>query len=335
MNLSGGVFRGWRACAAALLAVALVSVYSPSYAQSPSSFPERTVRLLVQYPPAGSVDIAARILAKELTDLWGKSVVVDNKPGASGLIANETLAKAPGDGYTLLLSTNGPIVTVPFFQKEMRYDTLTDLVPVAMVGTFQYVLCASSALKIKTLSEFIAAARARPGRIDYATNGIGGTHHLAWEQLQREAGIVLNHIPFKGAAPALQEVLAGRVSMIFTAVATAFPYIKDGRLVVLASGGRERLPLMPDLATVAESGFPGFDVSTWLAVFTSRGTPPALVEEISKDINKVTLSKSYKDALALRGTDALTSTSKALAELVRTEYERNRTLIKTLGIKVN
>jgi len=317
------------------LAAVLVSVHAPGHAQSPSSFPERPVRLLVQFSPGGAVDVTARILAKELTDLWGKSVVVDNKPGASGVIACDILAKAPGDGQTLLLATDGTLVTVPFFQEKMPYDTLTDLVPVAMVGMFPFVLVASSTLKVKTLSEFVAAARARPGRLDYATNGVGGTHHLAWERFQRQAGIKLTHIPFKSAAPALQEVLAGRVSVIFTGVATAFPYIKDGRLVSLATVGLERLPFMPELPTVAELGYPGFEVTTWMAVLAPKGTPPALVEKISADINKVTLSKSYQDSLAQRGSEARTSTPRELAQRIHAEYERNRTLIKTLGVKAN
>ena len=174
-----------------------------------------------------------------------------------------------------------------------------------------------------------------PGAIDYATNGICGTHHLAWERLQRAAGITLHHIPFKSAAPALQEVLAGRVSMMLIGVSTAFPHIKDGRLVSLATGGLARSPFLPNLPTLAESGFPGFEVVAWMAVMAPKGMPPALLDKISRDINKVTLSKAYHDSLAQRGSEPRTSTPKELAERIHREYESTRTLIKSLGIKSN
>lgn len=325
--------RGWRAFTTVFLAVALAPVSAPGQAQNPSSFPERQVKLLVPYSPSGAVDITARFLAKGLSEVWGQPVVVENKPGASGLIAAEMLAKAPGDGYTLMLTDDGVLVTVPFFQEKMPYDTLTDLVPVAMAGMFPYVLVANSALKARTLPELVAAAKARPGVIDYATNGIGGTHHLAWQRLQSAAGITLHHIPFKSAAPALQEVLAGRVSMMLIGVSTAFPHIKDGRLVSLATGGLARSPFLPNLPTVAESGFPGFEVASWMAVMAPKAMPAALVEKISRDINKVTLSKAYGDSLAQRGSEPRTSTPQELADRIHREYESTRTLIKSLGIK--
>ena len=224
MRLLQNIRGRWRVCATALLAMALAPVSAPGNAQSPSGFPERQVRLLVPYAPSGAVDITARFLAKGLSEVWGQPVVVENKPGASGLIAADMLAKAPGDGYTLMLTDDGVLVSMPFFQEKMPYDTLTDLVPVAMAGMFPYVMVANTALGAKTLPELIAAAKARPDAIDYATNGIGGTHHLAWERLQHAAGIKLHHIPFKSAAPALQEVLAGRVSMMLVGVSTAFPH---------------------------------------------------------------------------------------------------------------
>lgn len=328
-----GIRRGWRVGAAAFLTAALTLTCAPSHAQRPAGFPERQVRLLVPYAPSGAVDITGRLLAKELTELWGQPVVVENKPGAAGLIAAEMLAKAPGDGYTLMLTDDGVLVSMPFFQEKMPYDTLTDLVPVAMAGMFPYVIVANATLKVKSLPELVAAAKARPGAIDYATNGIGGTHHLSWERLQRAAGITLHHIPFKSSAPALQEVLAGRVSMMLVGVSTAFPHIKDGRLVSLATGGLERSAFLPNLPTVAESGFPGFEVVAWMAVMAPKGMPPALLEKISRDINKVTLGRAYGDGMAQRGNEARTSTPQELADRIHREYEGTRALIKALGIK--
>ena len=325
--------RSWRAVVNAILAIALASVCAPSLAQKSAWTPERPVRLVVPYAPSGAVDITSRFLAKELSDMWGQSVVIENKPGAAGLIGAETVVKAPADGYTLLMTDDGVLVTMPYFQEKMPYDTLTDLAPVAMVGMFPFVIVAHTSLKAKSLQEMVALAKARPGVIDFATNGVGGTHHLVWERLQRAAGIKLNHIPFKSAAPALQEVLAGRVSMVMVGVSTALPYIKDGRLVSLATGGLKRSSFLPQLPTVAESGFPGFEVVAWIAVLAPKGTPPALVEKISADLNKATSSKTYQDNLAQRGSESRTSTPRELAERIRTEYERTGAMIKTLGLK--
>lgn len=316
------------AIASAFLAITAAT----SFAQ-PRPFPERGVRLVVPYAPSGAVDITARILAKELSEQWGQPVVVDNRPGAAGVIAADIVAKAPADGYTLLLTDDGVLTTVPLFNDKMPYDTLTDLVPVAMVGMFPYVLIANTSLKVKSLAELVAAAKARPGAIDYATNGVGGTHHLSWERLQRAAEIKLNHVPYKSAAPALQDVLAGRVPMMLAAVATAFPFIKDGRLVPIATGGQTRVPALPELPTLIESGFAGFEVISWMAVLAPKGTPAALVERLSAELAKVTQSDSYRNGLAQRASEPRTSTPRELTERIRTEFERNQALVRSLGIK--
>ncbi len=321
-------------CGRLLAAAVLVATAFCANAQS-RAYPERSVRIVVPYAPSGAVDITARILAKELAELWGQPVVVDNRPGAAGVIAGEIVAKAPADGYTLLLTDDGVLTTVPLFNDKMPYDTLTDLVPVAMVGMFPYVLITNSALKVKSMAELVASAKAKPGSIDYATNGVGGTHHLSWERLQRAADIQLNHVPYKSAAPALQDVLAGRVPMMLAAVATAFPFIKDGRLVPIATGGQARVPSLPELPTLIESGFPGLEVISWMGVLAPKGVPQSLVDRLSTELAKVTRSESYKSALAQRASEPRTSTPRELAERTRAELERNQALVKSLNIKAN
>ncbi|MFN0303375.1 MAG: Bug family tripartite tricarboxylate transporter substrate binding protein [Burkholderiales bacterium] len=323
-----------RVIPAALLALGLCAVASIGAAQQ-RNFPEHGVRVVVPYAPSGAVDIAARLLAKELAELWGQPVVVDNRPGAAGVIAADLVAKSAPDGYMLLLADDGLLTTVPLFNDKMPYDTLNDLVSIALVGMFPHVVITSASLKVKSMAELVAAAQAKPGMINYATNGIGGTHHLTWERLQRAANIKLNHVPYKGAAPALQDVLAGHVPMMLAAVATAFPYIKDGRLVPIATGGPTRAPLLPELPTLIESGFPGFEVVSWMGVLAAKGTPPALVERISRDLGKVTQSEAYQSGLAQRGTEARTSTPQVLAERIREELKRNEILVKSLSIKTN
>ncbi len=319
---------------ASLAALTLCVTASACFAQD-RPFPERGVRMIVPYAPSGAVDITARILAKELAELWGQPVVVDNRPGAAGVIAADSVAKAAPDGYTLLLTDDGVLTTVPLFQDKMPYDTQNDLVPVAMVGMFPYVLITNASLKVKSIAEIVTLAQARPGMINYATNGVGGTHHLTWERLQRAANIKLHHVPYKSAAPALQDVLAGHVPMMLAAVATAFPFIKDGRIVPIATGGQTRAPSLPELPTLIESGYAGFEVISWMAVLSAKGTPSALIERISRDLNKVTQSEAYQGALAQRASESRTSTPQELTERIRAELKRNEILVKSLGIKVN
>lgn len=320
-------------CTSLAISAGLGLVAAPGRAQNVASFPERPVRLIVQFAPGGAVDQTARLLAKELGDLWGKAVIVENKPGGSGVIGGDALAKAPPDGHTLLLATDGTISLLPLTMEKMPYDTLGDLIPISMVGVFPQVLVASSALNVKTLPELLAAARSRPGGVDYATNGIGSSQHLAWEQFQPHAGVTLTHVPFKSAPPALQEVIAGRVGVMLTGLATAWPYFKDGRLVPLAIGGQERQPSMPAVPTVAELGFPELDVSVWMGIFAPKGTSAALLGKIGSDLAKVTRGKAYSEGLAARGTEARTSTARELSDRIRVEYERNGRLLKSIGFK--
>ncbi len=302
-------------------------------AHAQSGFPEKPVRLLVSAPPGGAVDLIARVLAKELGTAWGQSVLVDNRTGAAGLVAGQLLASAAGDGYTLCMMGDGLVTMRPFLQEKMPYDTLKDIVPVAIVARISYVLVAAPSLKVKTLQELIQAARARPGDINYASSGIGGTHHVGMELFQRAAGVSFYHIPYKGASPALQDVAGNRVSVMWTAVSTALPFLRDGKLVALAVGDSERSSLMPDVPTVAETGIPRFDFNTWMGVMAPKGMPGPLLEKISGDLQRIAQSPSYREALASRGAEPYIGTQRQFAERIRTEYERNGALFKSVGIK--
>ncbi|RYF34625.1 MAG: hypothetical protein EOO21_04650, partial [Comamonadaceae bacterium] len=256
--------------------------------------------------------------------------------GAAGLVLHhDTLAPqlAQLGSQRARVDVDGVLVSMPLFQEKMPYDTLKDLMPVGIVGMFPYMFFANSSLKVKTMQDVVAVAKARPGTIDYATNGIGGTHHLLWERLQRIAGIKLNHIPYKSASPALQDVLAGRVPLMLVGVSTAYAYIKDNKLVPLAVGSLERSPLLPDVPTVAESGFPKFEAIAWTGVLAPKGTPPAIVDKISADLAKVTQSKAYRDALLQRGSEARTSTPKEMGDRMVAETDNNREMLKALNVK--
>ncbi len=315
-----------------LLLVALSSLGFSAHAQNIANFPDHPVKLIIPYGPGGAVDITARILAQDLSKLWGQQALVDNKPGAAGMIAANAVAKAAPDGYTLLITDDGVLISMPQFQKNMPYNTFTDLMPIGMVCMFPYLIVANPQSKIKNLSELVSAAKANPNSIDYATNGIGSTHHLTWEAFQRTANIKLNHIPYKGAAPALQDVMAGQVSLMFVAISTALPFIKDGKLIPIAVGSLERLAVIPDVPTIAESGYPGFEAIAWQGVLAPKGTSPKLIEKISGDLKKVTQGADYKEALILRGTESRTSTPEAMAQRLKMENEKTRALVKSLNI---
>jgi len=314
--------------------ICLLGLAQEAFAELPSEFPSKPVKLIVPYGPGGAVDITARILARDLSSLWGQQVVVENKPGAAGMIAANTVAKSSPDAYTLLITDDGVLVSMPQIQKNMPYDPLGDLLSIGMVCMFPYVMVTNSKTNIKTMNDLVSVAKGSQKGLDYATNGVGSTHHLTWESFQKTAGIKLNHIPYKGAAAALQDVVAGEVSLMIVAVSTALPFIKDGRLVPIAIGSLERLASIANVPTISESGYPGFEAIAWQGVLAPKGTPPALIEKISNDMRKITQSTSYKEALILRGTESRTSSALEMSRRIKVEFDKTSSLIKSLNIQL-
>jgi tripartite-type tricarboxylate transporter receptor subunit TctC len=314
--------------------ICLLGIGQEAFAELPSEFPTKPVKLIVPYGPGGAVDITARILAKDLSSMWGQQVVVENKPGAAGMIAANTVAKSSPDAYTLLITDDGVLISMPQIQKNMPYDPLGDLLSIGMVCMFPYVMVTNSKTNIKTMNDLVSVAKGSQKGLDYATNGVGSTHHLTWESFQKTAGIKLNHIPYKGAAAALQDVVAGEVSLMIVAVSTALPFIKDGRLVPIAIGSLERLASIANVPTISESGYPGFEAIAWQGVLAPKGTSPALIEKISNDMRKITQSASYKEALILRGTESRTSSALEMSRRIKVEFDKTSSLIKSLNIQL-
>lgn len=314
--------------------ICLLAFAQEAIAELPSEFPTKPVKLIVPYGPGGAVDITARILAKDLSSMWGQQVVVENKPGAAGMIAANTVAKSSPDAYTLLITDDGVLISMPQIQKNMPYDPLGDLLSIGMVCMFPYVIVTNPKTNIKTMNDLVSVAKGSQKGLDYATNGVGSTHHLTWESFQKTAGIKLNHIPYKGAAAALQDVVAGEVSLMIVAVSTALPFIKDGRLVPIAIGSLERLSSIANVPTISESGYPGFEAIAWQGVLAPKGTPPALIEKISNDLRKITQSASYKEALILRGTESRTSSALEMSRRIKVEFDKTSSLIKSLNIQL-
>lgn len=297
------------------------------------AYPSQPVRIVVGFPPGGPTDIMTREIASGLQERWGQPVLAENKPGAASLPAAEFVARAPADGYTLFLATDTPIVVLPFLRTRLPYNPLTDLKPVAIVGAIPLILVASPAAGIRTYQEFVAAAKARPGGLDYASNGVGAGLHIAMERLQRAVGIELHHIPYKGSGDALPAMLGGQVSLMWDTVPTSLPLIKAGKLVPLAVGGLERSPLFPDIPTVIELGHPGFDVSLWMGIMAPGGTPAVNVGKVQADLEALHASKAFAERLAARGFERRFSGSADFAKRIQEDYARNKVLFGQLDIK--
>jgi tripartite-type tricarboxylate transporter receptor subunit TctC len=312
-------------------ATALAGMIVAGSAMAADAFPSRPVRLVVSFPPGGATDTIARELALTLKPIWNQTVVVDNKPGASGVIAAENVSRADPDGFTLFLTTDGAITGVPFLPGAASYNPLTDLKPVGLVAGIPLILVAHPSLGVKTLKEFIALAKSKPNQIDYASGGTGASHHLSMEALQRDAGIRLNHIPYKGGAPALTDVVAGHVPVMWVAVSTVLPYIQSGRVVPLAIGSLKRSELLPNVPTMDELGFPKFEAGNWVAIMGPPGLPDALVKRIHDDMEKAANNPTYQHNLAVQGNESRTSTTAEFANRIVVEYDRNKQLAASLA----
>ncbi len=268
-------------------------------AQAPA-YPTKPIRLVVPFPPGGATDILAREVAKHLTEAWGQSVVVDNRPGAGGNIGSELVAKAAPDGYTLEMGTVGTHAINASLYSKMPYDHVKDFVPVILVAGVPNVLEVNPSVPVNSVQELIAYAKANPGKLNFASSGAGTSIHLSGELFKVMAGVQMTHVPYKGSAPALQDLLGGQVQLMFDNLPPSLPQIKAGKLRALAVTSTTRAPALPDVPTVAEAGLPGFEASSWFGVLAPAGTPPAIVAKLNAEIAKWLTSPEAKEKLAAR-----------------------------------
>lgn len=307
----------------ALLLAACLSA-GPAAAQSEVGFPNKSVRLIVSFAPGGGADALARAFAKGLQGVWGQPVIVENRTGAGGVIAAEVVVRAPPDGTTLYLSGFGPINVLPFLGEKMSYDPLVDLTPISLVVVFPNILVVGGQSPHKTFKDLIVAGKARPGALDYASSGKGESHHMMMEYMMKATGTKFNEIPYKGGAPAVLAVVTGEVQAAWVAVSTALPFIKSGQLLGLAVSTQERLPQVPDIPTVAEQGFPGFDHSFWMGVVGPAKMPAALIKKIEADIQTVVSSPSYREQMGKMGNLPRYESSEQFSKTIREGYARNK-----------
>ena len=287
-----------------------------------SGFPSRPVTLTVGFAPGGGTDTAARIIAKKLSENLGQSVVVDNRAGAGGNIAHQHIAKAAPDGYTIHLTSVGPMTVAPHLVKNLPYDPQKDLAPLTMGVVFPNVLVVHPGVPAKTLAEFVALAKQKPGELNYASSGIGGAGHLTGELFKQRAGIDLTHVPYKGGGPAMTDLLGGRITMYPAVPSTAQPHIQAGKLRALATTGAKRTATMPNVPTVAESGYPGFEATNWYAFVAPGKTPREILDYWNRELVKVLNDPQVNAELAKHGLEPAPGTREELARYIDRESEK-------------
>ena len=296
------------------------------------SFPTRPVRIIVPFPPGGATDVMARVIAQKLSESWGQQAVVENKPGASGTIGSDLVAKSVADGYTLLLQGTQHAINLSIY-KQLPYDTLRDFTPVAYIAAAPFLLVLHPSVPANSVTELIAYIKAKPGGVNYGSSGVGGAAHLAGEMFKTAAGVQLTHIPYKGAAPAMADLLGGQVPMVFDPIPTSLPHVRGGRIKVLAITSAQRTPLMPEVPTVAESGLPGFEVAAWFGLYAPAATPADIVGKLNADVNRVLQLPEVKEKFAALGADSAPMTTDQFAVHLRTEIAKFAKAIKDSGAK--
>jgi len=289
--------------------------------------------MLVGFPPGGTNDLMARVVAQKLTESLGQPVVVENRPGAAGVIAAEALAHAAPDGYTLMLGSTGTNTIAPALNPRLPYDPVRDLAPVGLVGIASSALVINASVPAANVAELIALARTHPGKLTYASSGSGTTLHLGGELFKMLAGVDIVHIPYKGNAQALNDVAGGQVDMIFSALPTALPLAKAGKVRILGVGFPRRLPSTPDLPTIAEQGVPGYEMWTWYGVFATGGSPAAAIERISRDLRTALADARVREQIVAQGAEPSSGTPDELRALVASELRKWDRVVKAAGIK--
>ncbi len=302
------------------------------HAQS-QAFPTKPIRIVVGFAPGGNTDVVTRLVAVRMQEMLGQPVVVENKPGAGGVVATDFIAKAPPDGYTLLMSSLGPHTVSPFLLKTVTFDPVTDLAPVSNVSVNALMLLVSPSVPVKSVPEFIAYAKANPGKLNYGSSGVGSTTHLSGEVLSSMAGIKLVHIAYKGGPPALAALLAGDTQFMFSNLSDALPQSKSGKLRALAVTTASRVKQVPDMPTIAESGLPGFDVAPWNGVVAPGKTPPEIVSKLSDTIQRIVREQSFRDKMFEIGSEPIGDTPERFRATVASDIQRWSRIVKEAGIK--
>jgi tripartite-type tricarboxylate transporter receptor subunit TctC len=294
-------------------------------------YPSRPVQIIVPFTPGTGMDILARMVGQKLSERWGQPVIVDNRAGASGNIGTDLVVKAAPDGYTLLITANTLVMTVSLY-RNVPYDPIKDLAPVEKMAVGTMAITLNPAVPAHTLKEFVAYAKANPGKLAYGSPGVGTPQHLATELLKSEAGIDMLHVPYKGSAGAITGLLSGDVAMMSNALHAVLPQVKAGKLNAIAVGGAKRSHVAPDIPTFVESGYPDFDVDFWYGLLAPAATPKEIIAKLNQDITQVLNAPEMREKLSAQGLEPVTGTPEQFAELIRNDLARWAKVIKTAGI---
>ena len=321
-----------RRCAALSL-TATLAILAPHAAAAADAYPAKPVRFVVAFPPGGGTDIIARSIAQKLAERIAQQVVVDNRPGAGGNIGTDMVAKSAPDGYTLLMGSAGPLAINASLFGKMPFDPIKDLAPVTLAASTPNVLVVHPALRAATLKELIALAKARPGEINFASSGHGTPAHLAGELFNLMAGVKMVHVPYKGAAPALADLLGGQVQIMFSTMPPALPHVRDGKLRALAVTSAKRSPAAPELPTVDETALPGFEANTWHGVVVPAGTPGAIVARLNREIVAILRLPDVVERFSSQGAEALGSTPEEFAAYIKSETLKWAKVVRDSGAK--
>lgn len=316
------------------IVLALCAVSVAVAAEIKRTFPEKPVRVITPYPAGGSTDLMIRIIGAKLGEKWKQPVVVDHRPGAGGNIATELTVRAHPDGYTLLLGTISAISINPPLYPKLPFDTQRDLVPIALFASGYYLLAVPASSTAASVSDFIAFARSKQGQLVYGSGGVGTAPHLAMELLKQMSQVEILHIPYKGTPPALTDLLAGRVSAIFGSTTSLLPQIKAGRVKALAVTAPGRLKILPEVPTVAESGFPGFDVDAWYGIVAPAGTPPVRISSLNLDVRNVTALPEVRERFLSVGLEPRATSPDEFSRIIRRDSDRWAKVIKQGAIRL-
>lgn len=312
------------------LAVALLPLLG-----SAQSYPNKPIRVILAVPAGATPDVTARLLTPGLSRLLGQQLVVDNRPGAGGLIGAEIASKATPDGYTVFISSPGALTILPHLRKSMPYDTLRDFAPISLISIGPFVLITHPSVPARTVKELVALAKAQPGKLSYASAGNGVANHLAMEMFKHMTGVDIVHVPYKGAPQAVIDVLAGNMNMMFNSIAPILAHIKTGRLRVLGVASAKRSPQLPEVPTISEAGVPGFEAVNWFGMFAPAKTPKRIIARLNEAVVKVVRSQETQSQFTALGADAVGSSPDEFAEFVRRDLEQYAKIVKLSGAKVD
>ena len=327
MKLNGILNKVWLGSAFVFLPL-VASVHAQNY-------PTKAVRLIVGFPAGGTSDIMARLTGQKLSEAWGQTFIIDNRPGAGGNIGTELVAKAAPDGYTLLVSPGSTLTSNPAVYSTVPFDTVRDFAPVTMIAGVPNALVVHPSVPVKNVKELIALAKASPGQLAYASTGAGQSTHLSAELLKTSAGINLIHVPYKGSAPALTDIVAGQVSVMFDNLPSVLPFIKSGRLKPLAVSSAARSRALPEVPTVAESALPGFDVTVWFGVLAPAATSRDIVNRLNAEIVKAIKTPDMRERFTQQGADPIGNTPEDFAAVIKRDLAKWAKVVKDANIKLD